>query len=98
MTFGTGPKRDHRYSTVVGGRGDRVACLWQIIKEFNGVTDKLGSQRRPPTTADISLSEVCVHKHTQTKSLYGRQQVNAAQRVTAYGLYLDNHLWLCHND
>lgn len=47
----------------VEGRGGCVACLWQVVNGFNGLTDELGSESR----ADISLSDASrAHTHTHT--------------------------------
>lgn len=37
------------------GRACCVACLWQAVYRFTSLTDKLGSESRPPMMADISL-------------------------------------------
>lgn len=50
------------------GRGCRVACLWLAVYTLNSLTDKLGSESRALTMADISLlmPHACTHiyKHT----------------------------------
>lgn len=50
----------------VEGRGGCVACLWQVVNGFNGLTDELGSERRAPDDGRHLTLRRFTRTHTNT--------------------------------